>query len=136
MKMPIEAEIYWLAWTCVLTGLLWAPYILNQLSVMGPWRAVSNSDPNAVERAGWAVRASAAHRNAVENLVVFAPLALGVGLTGAGSEATAAACLAYFWIRAGHYLVYLLAIPVLRTVLFALGVVCQAILAGRLLGWW
>ena len=45
MQAINSPEIYWLTLTTLMTGLLWLPYIANQLIVMGPWRAVSNSDP-------------------------------------------------------------------------------------------
>jgi len=35
--------------------------------------------------------------NAVENLVVFAPLAIAVQVTGSGNAVTALACEIYFW---------------------------------------
>tara|TARA_A100001037_G_scaffold291269_1_gene305164 strand:- start:217 stop:621 length:405 start_codon:yes stop_codon:yes gene_type:complete len=133
--MTTSPEIYWVCATALLTGLLWLPYIGNQLFLMGPWRAVANSDPRAVERSPWAARAAAAHRNAVENLVIFAPLAIGVHVVGVGSEMTATACLVYFWARVGHYVTYLLGVPVVRTLSFALGVVCQIVLAAAVLGW-
>ena len=133
MQAINSPEIYWLTLTTLMTGLLWLPYIANQLIVMGPWRAVSNSDPEAVQRSDWAKRATAGHRNAVENLVVFAPLAIAVHVSGVGSETTATACMVYFWVRSAHYLIYILAIPVLRTLMFAAGVVCQLLLVAALL---
>ena len=84
-------------------------------------------------RADWARRAAAAHTNAVENLVVFAPLAIAVHLLGVGSELTATAA-AYFFLRVAHYVVYMLAVPVLRTLLFAGGVACRVTLAVAVLG--
>ena len=132
--MAASPEIYWLTVTALVTGLLWLPYIGNQLLLMGLWQAVRISDPAAVERAAWAMRAAAAHRIAVENLVVFAPLALAVHTLGVSSETTALACMVYFWARVGHYVVYLFGIPLLRTLLFAVGVVCQLALAAALLG--
>ena len=132
--MAASPEIYWLTVTALVTGLLWLPYIGNQLLLMGLWQAVRNSDPAAVERSAWAMRAAAAHRNAVEYLVVFAPLALAVHTLGVSSETTALACMVYFWARVGHYVVYLFGIPLLRTLLFAVGVVCQLALAAALLG--
>ena len=51
----------------------------------------------------WLVgRAVRAHLNAVENLAVFAPLALAVHVTGAGTPLTAAASMTYFAARALH----------------------------------
>ncbi|MEM7254821.1 MAG: MAPEG family protein [Pseudomonadota bacterium] len=135
MQNALSPELFWLTAITLLTALLWLPYIGNQLLVMGIWPAISNSDPGEVKRSDWAFRASAAHRNAVENLVVFAPLALAVHVAGVANETTALACLVYFWVRVAHYIIYTLGIPLLRTLSFAAGVICQLALAARLLGW-
>ena len=134
MNANLSTELYWMTLTALLTGLLWLPYILNQILSMGMWKALSNSDSAQVVRSAWARRAAAAHTNAVENLVVFAPLAIAVHLLGAGTESTATAAAAYFFLRVAHYIAYLLGVPVLRTLLFAAGVACQVTLAVAVLG--
>ena len=73
--------------------------------------------------------------NAVENLVVFAPLALAVHITGSGTHITAAACAVYFFARAAHYIIGILGIPIpFRTAAFFAGFLAQMALAGTLLG--
>lgn len=134
MQEPLSPELYWMTLTILLTALLWVPYIINQVVRMGLIGALG-SDPAAIERSPWALRATAAHRNAVENLVIFAPLAIAVHITGASTETTALACMAYFFIRAAHYIIYVIGISGLRTLVFAAGVVCQFTLIGALLGW-
>jgi uncharacterized MAPEG superfamily protein len=57
----------------------------------------------------------AAHDNAVENLVLFAPLVLVANALHISTGATVAACAVYFWARLAHFIVYALGIPVLRT---------------------
>ncbi|WGH78108.1 MAPEG family protein [Jannaschia ovalis] len=121
-------ELFWMAATAVMTGLLWVPYILSFIGERGLVGALTRRKGDEVGAADWAQRAQWAHRNAVENLVVFAPLALGVALTGAGTALTALAAAAYFWLRLAHFVVYTAGIPVVRTLLFAGGVVCQLIL--------
>jgi len=54
---------------------------------------------------------------------------------GVGTTATAAACAMFFWARLAHALVYIAGLPLVRTLAFAVGFVCQAVLALRLLGW-
>jgi len=39
----------------------------------------------------------------------------------------------FFFARAAHYTVYALGLPLVRTLLFIVGVGCQILLAGRLL---
>jgi len=72
----LSAELTWLVWTALLTALLWIPYILKLLSEQGVTNALMDGEHVAPPRAAWAQRAKRAHTNAVENLVVFAPLVL------------------------------------------------------------
>ncbi len=127
-------ELFWLAATCLFTGLAWVPYVANRFRELGPpgWQWFPPPDPPA--RAAWAARAWRAHLNAVENLVVFGALALGVHVAGAGSGATALASEGYFLARVAHYLVCVAGLPIVpRTVAFLVGVACQVVLAAALL---
>jgi uncharacterized MAPEG superfamily protein len=69
-----------------------------------------------------------AHTNAVENLVIFAPLVLMTRALGIATAVTAFACALYFWSRLVHVVVYTLGIPVLRTLSFAGGFAAQVLL--------
>lgn len=134
MRSPTP-ELAWLAATCLLTAVLWVPYVANRFRELGPpgWNWFPKPDPPP--RARWADRAMRAHHNAVENLVVFAPLALGVHLAGCGDPTSAAACQAYFMARLAHYAVGVLGLPIVpRTVAFLVGVGAQLTLACKLLG--
>jgi len=70
----------------------------------------------------------AAHTNAVENLVIFAPLVLVTQALGIATAVTAFACALYFWSRLAHVVVYTLGIPGLRTISFVAGFAAQALL--------
>jgi uncharacterized MAPEG superfamily protein len=63
----------------------------------------------------------AAHANAVENLVLFAPLVLVAHELEISNGTTVAACAVYFWARLAHFIVYTLGIPVLRTLCWTVG---------------
>ena len=69
------------------------------------------------------------HANAVENLVIFAPLVLIAQALTISSPITIFACALYFWSRAAHLVVYTLGIAGLRTLAFTGGFIAQAILA-------
>ncbi|MEJ6002910.1 MAPEG family protein [Paucibacter soli] len=128
-------ELYWLAATCLLSALLWLPYVVNRFQELGPpgWQWFPAPDP--LPRAAWARRTMRAHLNAVENLVVFAPLALGVVIAGLGSPGTAWACRLYFCARVAHYAVCWAGLPIVpRTLCFLAGVAAQLFLAATLLG--
>ena len=127
-------EIFWLVLTTFMTALLWVPYIVNQIAVRGLVAAMANPAPGDKPLSTWADRASRAHKNGVENLVVFAPLALSVHVLGVGDAVTATACAVYFFARLAHYIIYTAGIPIARTLSFAVGAVAQVTLALRLFG--
>lgn len=127
-------ELFWLTATIILTALLWVPYILQLIVQLGPVKAIWDPTGAHPHEAAWALRAKKAHYNAVENLVVFAPLAIMVDYLHLGTPATATACAAYFGLRLAHYIIYTLALPVIRTLVFLADFGCQMVLAFRLLG--
>ena len=129
----MKKELLWLTYTIVLTALLWVPYILNRLREMGIWTAVANSNADNTPKALWAKRLMKAHKNAVENLVIFAPLVLALQIVGVSTAMTVTACIVYFFARLTHCVVYTAGIPFVRTLAFAVGVVCQMTLAIALL---
>jgi len=122
-------ELFWLSLTVILTGLLWVPYILNRTAVRGLMGAMANPSRNAKPHAEWATRLMFAHDNAVENLVVFAPLVLILAQLDYSTKWTVYACAVYFWARVAHLVVYTLGLPVFRTLAFTVGFVAQAVLA-------
>lgn len=128
-------ELFWLTMTLLLTTLMWIPYMLQLIFQLGPIKAFWDPTGNHPHDRDWAVRAKRAHSNAVENLVLFAPLVLLVHFAGTADGSTAIAAMAYFIFRAAHYVVYLLAMPVVRTLLFIGGFACQIVFAARLIGW-
>lgn len=121
-------ELFWLVLTVAMTGLMWLPYILDRIMVRGLIGAMANPSPSDKAQSPWARRLMAAHTNAVENLIVFAPLVLTTRALGIATAVTAFACALYFWSRLAHVVVYTLGIPVLRTLSFTGGFVTQALL--------
>lgn len=126
-------ELMYLTWVSLFTGVMWVLYVLNLIGVRGLMDAVGYPE-NPLPLSPWADRMKKAHSNAVENLVVFAPLVLVVHLTGTSNEMTALACMIYFWARVTHYVVYTFGIPLVRTLSFAVGFACQMFLGLTALG--
>ena len=122
-------ELFWLTLTVILTGLLWVPYILNRCMVRGLGGAMANPTPGAKPHAPWATRLMFAHDNAVENLVIFAPLVLILAQLDYSTKWTVYASAVYFWSRVTHLVVYTLGLPVFRTLAFTVGFFAQAVLA-------
>ena len=127
-------ELKWLMYTVLLTGLLWIPYILNRVMVRGLIPALGNPSPHDKPHSPWAERALKAHNNAVENLVLFAPAVLAVHSLGISTPLTHKAVVIYFIARLAHYIIYVLGMPVLRTVLFAVSLMAIFALALSALG--
>ena len=125
----LTPELFWLTLTVILTGLLWVPYILNRVVVRGLGGSMANPVPGAKAHAPWATRLMFAHDNAVENLVIFAPLVLILAQVDYSSKSTVWACAIYFWARVAHLVVYTMGLPVFRTLAFTIGFVAQVVLA-------
>jgi uncharacterized MAPEG superfamily protein len=105
--------------TAAVTALMWLPYILQRIVEHGLMPTVTyQADDKPI--AAWAERAKRAHRNAVENLAVFAALVLVAHAIGATNAATATAATVYFWIRLAHYGLYTMGVPFGRTICFAI----------------
>jgi uncharacterized MAPEG superfamily protein len=121
-------ELFWLTLTVILTGLLWVPYVFNRLTVRGLGGAMANPSRDAKPHAPWATRLMFAHDNAVENLIIFAPLVLILNAIDYSSPTTVLACAVYFWARVAHLIVYTLGLPVFRTLAFTVGFIAQAVL--------
>ena len=122
-------ELFWLALTVILTGVLWIPYILNRCQVRGLTGAMANPSRNDKPHAEWANRLMFAHDNAIENLIIFAPLVLILNAADYSTKWTVMACMVYFWARVAHLIVYTLGLPVFRTLAFTVGFLAQAVLA-------
>src|SRR4030088_3506369 len=122
-------ELFWLTLTVILTGLLWVPYVLNRCQVRGLSGAMANPSRNDKPHAEWATRLMFAHDNAVENLIIFAPLVLILAQIDYSSKWTVYACAVYFWARVAHLSNYMLCRAGSRTLVFTVGFLAQAVLA-------
>ena len=99
-------ELMWLTLTIILTGVMWVPYILDRIMVRGLMGAMANPSRRDKPQAEWAQRLYFAHTNAVENLIIFAPLVLILDAQGHSTQGTVIACAVYFWSRLVHAVVY------------------------------
>ena len=64
---------------------------------------------------GWAGRAERAHRNMMENLVLFVALAVALVVAGKTSNSTLLGAQIFVWARLAYAVIYLIGIPWLRT---------------------
>jgi uncharacterized MAPEG superfamily protein len=114
-------ELYSLAIISTATALMWAPYVFARMMTHGVMQAISNPGPDYPVDAPWADRARRAHLNAIENLVVFAPLVLVGAMAEVSTLTTIVSARVYVVARLAHYAIYVAGIPAIRTVAFLAG---------------
>lgn len=119
----MTTELKYLALTALLTGSLWIPYVIAQVVTNGFLTPANYVDPTPRPLPLWGKRADRTLMNAVEVFAPFAVLVIAVHLTGKASPMTAFWAMSFFWLRLAHAVVYLLAVPYVRTLLFTLGYV-------------
>lgn len=117
----MENAYYYLALSGLLTVLLWTPHIVGRLFVWGLPTFLTNYPENfpkeEPETPLWMDRAKRAHLNMVETMPAFVAVVVAAGLLGDTENAATVAQWAqiFFFARIAHAIVYILAIPALRT---------------------
>ena len=81
-------ELLWLTLTIILTGVMWVPYMIDRAMVRGFWACMDNPSRSDKPQSPWAQRLYFAHTNAVENLIIFAPLVLILDAQGHSTRST------------------------------------------------
>jgi uncharacterized MAPEG superfamily protein len=82
---------------------------------------------------GWAGRAIRAHRNMLENLVMFAALVLTAQVAGRTGAMTALGAELFFWARVAYAVIYVAGIPWLRTAVFTVSIAGLVLILAQLL---
>ncbi|HEY8069875.1 MAG TPA: MAPEG family protein [Burkholderiales bacterium] len=90
--------------------------------------ALAGNREGLPEIKGWAGRAARAHRNMLENLVLFAALVLVAAAAGKTNATTLQGAQIFFWARVVYAGVYIAGIPWLRTGVWAVSVVGLAMI--------
>ena len=117
-------DLKYLGFTAFLTASLWIPYIVAQVMANGFLTPPNYVDPTPRPVPFWGKRADRTYINAVETFAPFAALVILIQLTGKADSMTAFWAMSFFWLRVIHAVVYLAAIPYVRTLAFVLGYVC------------
>jgi|ERR1700677_3374173 uncharacterized MAPEG superfamily protein len=120
----MSPDLKYLALTAMLTASLWIPYIVSQVVTNGFLSAQNYVDPTQRPVPLWGKRADRAYINAVETFAPFAALVILIHIAGKANATTAFWAMSFFWLRVAHAVVYLAAIPFIRTLAFVLGYVC------------
>ncbi|MCF6299981.1 MAG: MAPEG family protein [Proteobacteria bacterium] len=125
----MKNEIYWLVLTIIATSLFWVPYILNRIAEHKLIPALRNPNRDKRPKSQWANRLMYAHENAVENLVLFAPLVLVIQHLQLSTESTITATMIYFFARLFHVFFYTFGVPYARTIAYFIAWLSQSYLA-------
>jgi len=118
----VTVELSLLVWAVVLTFVQMVIAATAATAEVGLPKLAGNRE-GLGELPGWAGRAQRAHRNMLESLVLFAALVLVAQATGANNDMTALGAQLFFWGRLVYAVVYLVGIPWLRTLVWAVSVV-------------
>jgi uncharacterized MAPEG superfamily protein len=122
MPLELTTELHLLVWSVALCVLQMLVAVTGAQLQVGLPRLVGNREA-LPEATGWAGRAARAHRNMLENLVLFAALVLAAQVAGLANETTALGALLFFWGRVAYAIVYLIGIPWVRTGAWAVSMV-------------
>ncbi len=131
----MSTEFQWLTLSILVTSLIWVPIIINRLIEHGFWHGLWDPEGLTHTDIGWSKRMAAAHVNAVENLVIFAPLVIMVQQLQLSNDLTLLAGMMFFYSRLAHVILFTFKIPMLRIVVFLIGFSAQIILIKTLMGW-
>jgi uncharacterized MAPEG superfamily protein len=116
--MSIELQL--LAWAVALTVVQMLVAVAGSFSQASLPQLVGNREDMG-EYSGWAGRAHRAHRNMLENLVLFAALVLVAHAAGRENAMTALGAQLFFWSRVAFAAIYVAGVPWLRTAAWAVG---------------
>jgi|SRR5712675_1586386 uncharacterized MAPEG superfamily protein len=122
----MSTDLKYLAFTAMLTAALWIPYVVCQVMTNGLLTPPNYVDPTPRPVPAWGRRADRSYLNAVEAFAPFAALVIVAHLAGKANAMTAFWAACFFWLRLVHAIVYLFAIPYVRTLVFTLGFVAVA----------
>lgn len=96
-------------------------------------RVLAGNRENLPATTGWAGRAQRAHRNMVENLILFAILVLVAEAADRTNVVTDLGCQIFFWARVVYALVYVAGLPWIRTVVWLVSVIGLMLILSQLL---
>jgi len=122
----MTTDLKYLAYTALLTAVLWIPYVVSQVMTNGFLAPANYKDPTPRPLPLWGKRADRTYVNAVEAFAPFAALVIVAHLVGKANAMTAFWAMFFFWMRLAHAVVYLLGFPYVRTLVFTLGFVAVA----------
>ena len=129
----MKPELSLLLWAVVLTLVHAVVAVQGALMQVGLPMLAGNRD-GLPEIKGWGGRAARAHRNMLENLVLFAALVLVAVVAGKTNAMTLLGAQIFLYARIAYALVYIAGVPWLRTGVWAVSVAGLALIFLQLIG--
>ena len=123
----MKPELNLLVWATVLT-LVQAVIAVHGALVQVGLPMLAGNREGMPEIKGWGGRAARAHRNMLENLVLFTILVLVAVLADKTNGTTLLGAQIFFWARVAYALVYIAGLPWIRTGVWAVSVVGLAMI--------
>jgi len=114
----MKPELNLLVWSVVLTVVQMLVATQAAFNKVGLMALVGNRE-GLPQLTGWGGRATRAHRNMLENLVLFATLLLVAAAAGKTNDMTLLGAQLFFWARLAYALIYVAGIIWLRTAAWA-----------------
>jgi uncharacterized MAPEG superfamily protein len=110
----MKPELDLLVWAVVLTVVQMLVAAQGAMNQVGFMRLVGNRE-GMPEITGWGGRAARAHRNMLENLVLFASLVLVAVVAGKTNDMTLLGAQIFFWARLAYAVIFVAGIIWVRT---------------------
>ena len=123
----MKPELMLLVWAAVLTlvqAVVAAQGAFNQVGLS----MLAGNREGMPEIKGWGGRAARAHRNMLENLVLFAVVVLVAVLADKTNATTLLGAQIFLWARVAYAVVYVAGIPWLRTGVWVVSIVGLAMI--------
>ena len=111
-------EVALLVWAIALAVVQMLIAVLGALQQVGLPILIGNRE-GFPALPGWAGRADRAHRNMLQNLVLFAGLVLAAHSAGISNDMTLLGAQLFFWARVAYAAVYVIGLPWVRTGVWA-----------------
>ena len=127
--MPLELQL--LVWSVALTFILMLIAVSGAILQAGLPKLASNREGLA-DCTGLPGRAQRAHRNMLENLILFAALVLVAQAAGRLNAMTALGAQLFFWGRVVYAVVYMAGVPWLRTGVWTVSIVGLVLIFAQL----
>jgi uncharacterized MAPEG superfamily protein len=124
-------ELTWLVWSVAL-AFVQVVLLATGATLQVGLPTLAGNRQDLPELTGWVGRLQRAHRNMIENLVLFAVLVLVAVVSNKTNTTTLMGAQLFFWARLAYLVVYGAGVPWLRTGVWAVSVAGMAMIFSQL----